>query len=202
MNPRPAAPPPIEPDRAAFDIDGVVVDIVTPFLRLIEERHGYRGFTARDVTDFDLELALGLPAAVVDDVVDLLVDSPLEAGVRPYPGAARVLAGLACRGSLLFVTARHRADRTRQWLEAILPELPPDRFEVIATGDPLAKLGYLLEKNRPHFFDDHLETCRQLARAGLFPYVFDQPWNRRDGNLPRVSGWAEVGRLFGLDVIP
>ena len=80
----------------------------------------------------------------------------------------------------------------------MLPDLPLDRVDIIATGDPMLKLESLQDEGRRFFFDDHLETCRMLDRAGLRSFVFDQLWNRHDRLLPRIQGWDELRRLFGL----
>jgi len=189
----------LERNRTAFDIDGVVADIVTPFLRVLDERHGYKGFTADDITNFDLENALGLPGRIVDEIVGEILDAPLELGTTPYPGAAEVLRRLCRREPLLFITSRPTPEPIRDWFLAALPELPQDRVEIIATGDPAKKGDCLREKNRLHFIDDYLETCRQLDQAGFCPVVFDQPWNRNDDKLPRVRGWAGIARIFGLE---
>ncbi|MBU2548603.1 MAG: hypothetical protein KKB20_09355 [Proteobacteria bacterium] len=185
-------------EKTAFDIDGVVVDIVTPFLRRLADRHGYTGLTYDDVTSFDLVDALGVPPDVVRELVDELLDHPLEVEARPYPGAAQVLAGLIEQAPLLFVTARPSAGPIAEWFRLTLPELPVERIEIVPTGDPMKKLECLRDHGRRHFIDDHLDTCRMLDQAGLDAFVFDQPWNRRDQTLRRLHGWDEVAVLFNV----
>lgn len=184
--------------KTAFDVDGVVMDVVTPFLRLLGERHGY-AFTPEDVTGFDLERVLGVPRSVVVETVnDLLVD-PIKVGAKPYPGAGSMLGRLSREAPLLFVTAREDGDPVRAWFEACLPDLAADRYEIVAVGDHTRKAAYLKDRERLYFFDDYLETCLLLDQAGLKPYVFDQPWNRREASIPRVRGWSDLGRLFGCN---
>ena len=187
---------PLDLNKAAFDLDGVVVDVVTPFLRLLGERYNYKGFTPEDVTGFDLAAVLGVPEEIVGELLVDLFERPIEIGARPYPGAARVLAKLGRMEPLLFITSRPSPEPITAWFEAILPRLPPSRFEVVATGDPELKLECLLERNRLYFIDDYLDTCIMLSQAGLKPFVFDQPWNRSDESLPRIKGWDELYRLF------
>ena len=184
----------------AFDIDGVVLDIITPFLRLLEERHGYSGLTPDRITSFKLDEALGVPDEIVRGLVAELLTRPLELNALPYPGAAEVLESLCRQEPLLFITARPHVEPVRAWFESALPDLPPERYEIIATGDPLKKLDFLLDHGRRYFIDDHLETCRMLDAAGLQPLVYDQPWNRHDRDLPRVQGWTELALCFGLDL--
>ncbi|MFH1090836.1 MAG: hypothetical protein V1742_04625 [Pseudomonadota bacterium] len=188
----------LELDNTAFDIDGVVMDIVSPFLKMLEQRFGLSGFTPEDIGQFNFSGALGIPETLVRKLVEQLLERPLEIGVYPYPGAVETLQCLSQRGSILFLTARTNAEHVQAWFEKALPDLLPDRYQIIATGDPLRKLDYLVECERECLIDDHLETCQRLAEAGLKPYVFDQPWNRQDMTLPRIKGWAELARLFGL----
>jgi uncharacterized HAD superfamily protein len=186
----------VDVSRAAFDVDGVTVDVVTPFLRILRDEHGY-DFTPDDIEDFELSGALGVPGEVIQAAVDRIIDQPLESGVRPYPGAARVLTRLADETGLLFVTARRDSEATRKWLLELLPGIDPARVAVAATGDPMKKLEPLRRNGRTVFFDDHPETCRQLYKAGVAAYIFDQPWNRKERTLPRVNGWDAVADLFG-----
>lgn len=190
--------PDLELNQTAFDIDGVVIDVVTPLLKILADQYGYTGFTAEDITEFDLTAALGVPETVVREAVGLLLDQPLAVRAQPYPEATETLAALCLQEPLVFITARHRADLTRELLASALPHLPAHRYEVVATGDPFRKLEWLRTHGRTYLVDDHLETCRQLARAGLRPILFDQPWNRHDHDLFRVKGWPDLARIFGL----
>jgi hypothetical protein len=192
---------PLVPAEAAFDLDGVVVDVMTPFLRLLAERHHRTGLTTNDITEFDLARALGLPETVVAELVDDLLWRPIQVGARPYPGAGPVLARLAQAAPLLFVTSRPRAEPIQDWFAAAFPQIPADRFHIVATGDPFGKLEALRDHGRRVFFDDHPEACRQLRLAGIQAILFDQPWNRRDRDLPRVQDWRELARWFGLDIL-
>ena len=187
--------------KTAFDVDGVVLDVVTPFLRLLKERHGY-DFTPEDVTGFELDRVLGVPRSVVVETVHELLVNPIKVEAKPYPGAGEMLRRLSSREPLLFVTAREDGDPVRDWFKACLPELDSDRYEIVAVGEHTRKADYLMERERLYYFDDYLETCLLLDQAGLKPFVFDQPWNRRQGGIPRVRGWNELGGLFGCNCDP
>ena len=193
--------PPFKPggiplDRLAFDIDGVVADIMTTFLNLARERHGPHPFVYEHITTFKLEECLDLPPWLIDALIRELIDRPHELPVEPFPQAVPVLTRLAEEAPLLFVTARDRAEPIEVWLRTALTPVPARRIWVMATGDPDAKLHYLQTHAIQFFVEDRLETCFDLARAGITPIVFAQPWNRRPHPFPEVQGWQELESLL------
>src|SRR5512147_2698474 len=130
-------PAPIPKDRLAFDIDGVVADIMTTFLALARERYN-RGHHLRyeHITTFFLEDCLDLPAWIIDELIRELIDRPHELPVAPFPHAVPVLTRLAQETPLLFVTARDRRRPIEHWLHRHLAQVPPESIRVLATGDP------------------------------------------------------------------
>ena len=46
------------------------------------------------------------------------------------------------------------------------------------------------------WFDDRLDTCHQLASAGITPIVYAQPWNRQEHPFTMVQGWDEIEDLI------
>jgi uncharacterized HAD superfamily protein len=185
-------------ERLGFDIDGVVADIMTTFLDLAREHHGPHPFTLADITTFHLEECLHLPPALIRRLIRELIDRPHELPVRPLPQAVEVLTRLAQEAPLVFVTARDRAEPIQLWLNRILTGVSPRDIWVMAAGDPEAKVRYLHTHAIEYFVEDRLETCFELARAGITPIVFAQPWNRRPHPFPEVHTWQELeALLFG-----
>ena len=188
---------PIPLNSLAFDIDGVVADIMTTFLNLARERHdcGHH-LRYEHITAFRLEDCLDLEPDLIRGLIRELIDRPHELAVEPLPHAVAVLTRLARETPLLFVTARDRAAPIRTWLIRTLDQVPPESIRVVATGDPDTKLHYLLDHNLQYFVEDRLETCRQLAAHGLTPILFAQPWNRRPHSFLEVAGWPELAGLL------
>jgi uncharacterized HAD superfamily protein len=193
-------PTPIPRDQLAFDIDGVVADIMTTFLTLVRERYN-QGHHLRyeHLTTFYLEECLDLPPAAIEALIRELIDRPHELPVEPFPQAVSVLTRLARETPLLFVTARDRARPIERWLRQNLAAVPPDAIRVLATGDPNAKIHYLKDLGIQYFVEDRLETCLQLAGHGITPIVFAQPWNRRPHPFHEVRDWPELAGLLFED---
>jgi uncharacterized protein len=190
-------PAPIPLDSLAFDIDGVVADIMTTFLDLARERYNCgHHLRYEDLTAFRLEDCLDLSPEIIASLIRELIDRPHELAVEPLPQAVPVLTRLAREIPLLFVTARDRAAPIRTWLQRTLAQVPPAAIRVVATGDPDTKLHYLLDHGIQYFVEDRLETCRQLAAHDITPILFAQPWNRRPHPFLEVSDWSQLAGLL------
>jgi len=189
--------PDIPLDRLAFDIDGVVADIMTTFLALVRERYGMgHHLTYEHITTFRLEDCLDLEPRIIRELIRELIDRPHELPIAPFPQAVPVLTRLAEETPLVFVTARDRAEPIQRWLNAALAPVPSRAIWVMATGDPEAKLHYLKAHYIAYFVEDRLETCFELASQGITPILFAQPWNRRPHPFLEVKGWPELARLL------
>jgi len=184
-------------NRVAFDIDGVVADIMTTFLNLARERYGCgHHLRYEHITTFYLEECLDLEPRIIDALIRELIDRPHELPIEPFPHAVPVLSRLARETPLLFVTARDRAAPIQIWLRRTLDPVPPEAIRVLATGDPDTKLHYLKDHHIEYFVEDRLETCWPLAEAGITPILFAQPWNRHPHPFPEVQGWPDLARLL------
>jgi uncharacterized protein len=192
--------PTIPKHRLAFDIDGVVADIMTTFLDLARERYN-QGHHLRyeHITTFALSECLDLPSWMIEEIIRELIDRPHELAVSPFPQAVPVLTRLAQEMPLLFVTARDQAWPIERWLHRNLAAVPPASILVLATGDPDTKIHYLKDHGIQYFVEDRLETCFQLADQGITPIVFAQPWNRRPHSFPEVADWPALENLLFQD---
>jgi len=185
-------------DRLAFDIDGVVADIMTTFLTLARERFDVgHHLRYEHITTFYLEECLDLEPRIIAELIRELIDRPHELPVEPLPHAVPVLTRLSRETPLLFVTARDRAGPIETWLNRTLTGVPPAAIRVVATGDPDTKIHYLKDHRIQYFVEDRLETCLQLADNGITPILFAQPWNRQPHPFLEVKDWpALAGLLF------
>ncbi len=187
----------IPTDSLAFDIDGVVADIMTTFLTMARERFDVgHHLRYEHITTFQLDECLDLAPEVIQDLIRELIDRPHELPVAPLPEAVPVLTRLAREAPLIFVTARDRAAPIQTWLTQTLAQVSPEAIWVVATGDHHTKLDYLLEHGIRYFVEDRLETCLQLAEHGITPILFAQPWNRRPHPFLEVESWPELAGLL------
>jgi len=184
----------IDPRLLAFDIDGVVADTMAVFVRLAHEKYGLTRLSKQDMLCYNLYECLDLGKEIIDDLIDLTLDEENTKTIPPVQCAPEVLTQFAATAPLLFVTARTRAESITQWIYTILPHVPPEKITVIASGAPEAKLDILNELKIRYFVEDRADTCRHLKQAGIEPFMFDQPWNRKepaDGFI-RIRNWMQL----------
>jgi uncharacterized HAD superfamily protein len=188
----------IPPQVLAFDIDGVVADTMAVFVRLARERYGLTDLSKDHLNQYDLYRCLPYERSVIEDLICLTLDDEHTLQIPPLPGAPEVLTELSRHARLRFVTARIWPESITQWLHQLLPEVPAERIQVIATGAPEAKLKILQDLGVRYFVEDRLETCHALARDGIQPLLFDQPWNRNGDSFPRLQSWQHLRRCLQL----
>jgi hypothetical protein len=188
--------PPRHCTEVAFDIDGVVADTMAVFVDLARERFGLSRLRKQDLRCYDLYRCLGIDRRVLDEMICLTLSDEQTLRIPPMPGAPQVLRQVAEYGPLRFVTARIWPDSIIEWLQRTLHPVPAQHIKVVATGAPEAKAAVLRELGVRYFVEDRAETCEMLARDGIQPLLFDQPWNQEASSesFPRVAGWAELGR--------
>jgi len=186
----------IRPAELAFDIDGVVADTMSVFVRLARDRYGLSRLTKEDMTCYNLYSCLNLEREVIDDLICLTLDDDHTLQIPPMPMAPDVLTELANHGPLRFVTARIWPESIIGWLRQTLPQVSPENIQVIATGLPEAKIGILKDLQIRYFVEDRLETCHLLAQDGIQPLLYDQPWNRAPNQFPRFDSWLQLRQII------
>jgi len=184
----------IRPSGLAFDVDGVVADTMAVFVELAHKQYGMTRLTKEDLRCYDLYQCVDAERKVIDDLIGLTLNDENTLQVPPMPGAPEVLTELARYTPLRFVTARIWPESIIEWMHNTLPKVPSGRIQVIATGDPAAKLDILRKLRVTHFVEDRPETCKLLAKDGIQPLLFDQPWNRIPSvaEFPRIENWLQL----------
>ena len=194
-----AAVPGIDPAQIAFDIDGVVADTMSLFLSIAEDVYGITDYRYEDITEYDLEGALGFDQTLQWEIIVRILEGNYPMPLHPIGGAERVLKRLNRRHRpTLFVTARPDADHIRNWLLDMLA-VGPEAIRVVATGSFSDKKDVLLEHDIQYFVEDRLETCFMLAEAGMSPIVFQQPWNRKSHPFFEVGDWRQIESMIRLE---
>ena len=85
----------IDPNRLAFDIDGVLADTMTLFLDIARDAFGINGITVQDITSYELEECLGIAPEILAAITDRLLNGNHKAALKPIDGSPEVLRRLA-----------------------------------------------------------------------------------------------------------
>ena len=185
----------INPSLIGFDIDGVVADTGGAFIRIAREEYGINSITLEDITSFEVIDCLNVEYGIIDEIFGRLLDDPLNAGLQPMEDAILVLNIFSAAAPLTFVTARPYAEPIARWLEYFLQPAAFENTRLVAMGEHDNKTSYIKDLGLKYFVDDRLQTCQMLAREGVTPLVYDQPWNRNRHNLQTVNDWQDIRAL-------
>jgi len=185
----------ISPALIGFDIDGVVADTGGAFIRMASEEYGIDSITLEDITSFDVVDCLDVDHKIIENIFSRLLADPLSAGLQPMEDAIPVLHSFAEKSHLTFVTARPQAEPIARWLKYFLQPGTYEKVRLVAMGEHDNKPPYIKDLGLKYFVDDRLQTCQMLARHGITPIVFNQPWNRNGHQLTTVNDWQEIHAL-------
>lgn len=188
-------PLPIPVGAIGFDFDGVIADTAEAFLRLACTEHGYCSFNREHITNFELQDCLDIPQDLVEKIfTDILTDS-MATALLPMPGAVQSLEEFTLTSTVTIITARPLRQPVFEWLEHFFSKPAREKIRVVATGDHNDKVRHIHQHGLKYFIDDRAETCVQLAREAITPYVFNQPWNRNRHKLQTVADWDDIRAL-------
>ena len=191
----------INPEKIAFDVDGVFADIVHTFLCVAHTRYGLTHIKRQHITNFDLSKCLQLEPSLITEMICIALDDHHTLKTRAYPDASKVLTEISNAAPLRFVTARVWGESIEKWILNQLPSVDAMKIQVFATGDPDKKLDILKNRGIEFFVEDRLETCHALLEGGIEPIIFNQPWNQGSNKYLRVSTWMELRRLIDLQTV-
>lgn len=192
-------PASVMPGEIGFDLDGVIADTAAAFVRIACEEYGYCNFTVDDITTFQVEECIGMPATLVERIFGDILEDSLATGLTPMPGAVEVLGEMAARGPITVITARHLERPVIDWFDRFFPGTTTRAIRLTAMGDHDDKLRHIRHHGLRYFIDDRAETCNMLAAANIRPYVYAHPWNRNRHRLPTVENWRQIRALLDLE---
>jgi hypothetical protein len=181
----------IHPGLIGFDIDCVVADTMEAFIRLAMLDYGIR-VLPEEITSFQVESCLAVAPGIIDEIFSRLLLAPVENGLKPMPHAVAVLTEMSACAPVTFITARPQREPVDRWLESNFPQDVYRNSRLVAMGKHEGKAQYVRELGLQYFVDDRVETCIELAQAGIFPIVFAHPWNRGRHSFASIDSWLDI----------
>lgn len=185
----------IDPRHMAFDIDGVIADTMQLFIDIARKIYGIHHIRHAHMTAYDLQQCLDIEPAIIQAILNRIIDGDYPCELIPMPGAMDVLRRLGALGSIRMVTARPRVGPIETWMAKRLGNLNGG-VEIAATGSFTAKPDFLVARGITHFVEDRLDTCYLLQERNIMPILFAQPWNRQPHPFVEVDGWQQIDLLI------
>ena len=182
-----------------LDIDGVVADFLSPFLRFVEKKIGDGPIAADTITDFSFKDHPILSEKIAEECMGEVSYDPdfwQDLSSLHSPGEWQALDSLSSKGQLVFVTHRYERETydihrvTCDWLKRHGIGKPVVHFTQESKAYLVENLGVRL------FMDDRHENCQNVAEKTqavvLMPH---RPYNQSFTH-PRVKRIRDFGELF------
>jgi len=182
-----------------LDIDGVVADFLSPFLRVVEKKLGNGPIPAETITDFNFKDHPLLSEKIVDEcMVSVSYDPGFWHKLSSLLSVEQwqELDKLSRKGQLIFITHRYERETydihevTRHWLERHGIGKPVVYFTQESKAKLVDHLGVSL------FVDDRHENCQEVAeRTRAMVVMPHRPYNQTFTH-PRVKRIWNFNELF------
>lgn len=184
--------------KIALDIDDVLIDFNTGFLKFFNEKLN-TSHTIKDITAYEYHTIFDVTKEKSQEIIDEFMDSFLHLETPPVVGVVEGLK-LINHHEIILISARPEKRRklTIDWIEKHLQGLA-QIHSIILTGQyhgETKKKGEIAKEiGIDMFVEDSLANAYDIANHGIPVLLFDTPWNQ-DSNLPllitRVKTWEEI----------
>lgn len=183
------------------DFDDVLCETARGLLGLLEREYGKR-VAFEDLTNFDLEISLGMPKAEFEHFFKLVHHPDELRGYDPIPEALAALDGWSRAGyEIAIVTGRPTAARevSLEWLAA--HQVAYHSFTMVdkygrEKGNGALSMAELTAMEFSLAIEDAPQMAQYLAGSMATPVALvDRPWNRSlpaHKRITRVVSWAEI----------
>ena len=182
-----------------LDIDGVVADFLSPFLRMVEKRIGNGPIPAESITDFNFKDHPFLSEKIVDECMAAVSYDPgFWQGLPPLLSAEQwqKLDNLSRKEQLVFITHRYERETydihgvTCDWLKRHGVGKPVVYFTQESKAKLVDHLGVSL------FVDDRHENCRDVAENTRAMVMMPHRHYNQSFDHPKVKRLWNFNELF------
>jgi len=175
--------------KAGIDLDGVIADLLTPFIRKINKEFGL-SVKRKNISSFYFSDCI--PSPNWDDIIKIWEDPDFILKQPLVPWARWGINRLRDLGYAIYiVTARksHLKEATLQWLKK-----HKIYFDEIVTGKQEEKWSYIERKGLDIFVEDKAQNALEAIRFCERVYLIDAPYNKQldEPKAIRVKGWREI----------
>ena len=189
--------------KIGVDLDGVVVDIMTPILKHYNEKYE-TSFSCKDLFSHELWEVFGLAKEEsLKRVLEIMGNLNFDE-VRALTGSIDTLKKLSKDHNLVVVTSRPNffEENTLKWIDKYLPGafekvLFTNQYSMDGEDKQTTKSEICKAEGVEILLEDHdfqVNDCSPVCSKIL---VFDQPWNQSSKlpeNAVRVKNWDDVLR--------
>ncbi len=180
--------------KLAIDVDGVILDIMSPFCHYLNEKFN-TNYAIQDIVEWDSFLQWNLPEKEIDTAFNLILNNKILAPLIDED-IPRILELLNQTWSVDIVTAREKENRENLVeilkYHGIVKTIHYRELIMVEKTPPDSKLKHehdIFIDDNPYLIDAMLDYPEKYL------LLFNQPWNQTDiraKNIIRIFSWKEV----------
>lgn len=184
--------------RIGIDIDGVLVDFNSAFLKYFNQKHGTT-YSAEDITHHEYKRVLRTPAEQIQQTLQEM-DKTLTPFLLPDQHARAGIAKLSKQHKLTVITSRPARiyTQTVTWLNQQFGNVFSECINTgqsLPSGEVLLKSAACRQNKIDYMIEDELPNSLDCATNNINVLLLDRPWNRYDTlheKVQRVQSWNEI----------
>jgi 5'(3')-deoxyribonucleotidase len=189
--------------RIAVDIDGVLADYHSPFVRFYNARNR-TNFNVDDLLGYDFWRAFKTSEEESERAIrDFFFSEGFE-GINPIKDSQNSTWLLSQKNTLAIITARpdYVKERTLKWTDRYFPRIFSDvhfTSQFGGNGSRKKKYDFCLDYNYELIIEDVAEYANDCAEKGVKSFLMNRPWNRNFSLHPlvqRVNDWSEILQIL------
>jgi len=189
--------------KIGYDIDGVLIDFITPYLWFHNKKYGTR-FQKEDIKNYDLTKSLKLPSKKIFPDIMQFMESKYSEYLVPAESTQEAISEIAMEHDLYVITSRSELFKrqTEEMLSIYFPNIFDGR--VIFSSYNTHKWGNskssIAESLRLEIFiEDNPDDISSITAKGIRVFLMDAPWNRKvkeNSLVTRVYNHSEIVRIL------
>jgi len=179
--------------KIAFDLDGCLIDLMSPIKRLLKEIHGFDLYDEHPrYKQFDLSVTTGIPRKELWKLYRMVYK---EIKATPiYPGATELLAKLYEKTNEppLILTARpfDTANDAYAIVEKLVKKTP---FTLVLKHPRIDKADHL--HGYYYYLEDRRKNAKDLANRNFVVPLIHKPYN----DIPDIDKWRNILYIEGVE---
>lgn len=152
-----------------LDLDGVLVDLLTPFCQLIKEQSGVE-VRPNEIKDYSL---IGsVPPSAMPAAIKIMRGEDIYRRAKPYPAAVQMVEDLSKNYSVIVITSRPAklTELTGECINTFFPSIEG----IVYDRDK----GRAAKRNRCRaFLDDYPKNVEDISQFRIASFLLDTSYN-------------------------
>ena len=185
--------------KIGIDLDEVLADFLSAFIRFHNEKHGTSFFREQFRSYHVHHIWGGTPDRTIREIYEFYTTKYFD-DIKPIPGSLENIDRLCKDHDLMVITSRQNdiSQKTLDWINRFFGNKFSGVFftnENSLHGECENKSDICRNSSVDFMVEDYMDYAEECARSVKKVFLLDSPWNRTENlpqNISRVYSWNEI----------